>query len=200
MANIKKYHTEERRVKAKKRHNAKYHKVNKEKIKERKRLNYLKKKESLSGICEIDIIVKTKTNKKKRTKKYKTEEERQDAKKKSVAKYHKSNKKKINERKKANYLKNKDSISEKYYNSITKYVVYKHTNSKGEIYIGSGNNHRPNYFRNRPEAWVNAFKDECEVTIIAEFTDRNEAFLAEEKILRDIGLDNLINQHFVQWV
>tara|TARA_R110002153_G_C12951202_1_gene458686 strand:- start:80 stop:505 length:426 start_codon:yes stop_codon:yes gene_type:complete len=82
-----------------------------------------------------------------------------------------------------------------YVNSI--YYVYSHTNSKGDIYIGSGNRARPNNLRERESHWVDTFSNECIVKILSEFKNREDAYIEEDRIIKQIGLHNLINKKHV---
>ena len=115
-----------------------------------------------------------------------TEEERKESRKVATAKYRDKNRDNINK-----------TRMNKYYNNTTHYVVYKHTNSKGDVYIGCGTNLRPYEFstNNRSKEWFNAFhNNDCKIHIISEFKDKKDAKEFEKSLITDIGLDNLINQ------
>jgi len=128
-----------------------------------------------------------------------------DSHKANVSKYYQKNKESIATRKKAYYQKNKESIAAKkkiqqklkYDNSITSYVVYKHTNDTGAVYIGAGNNLRPYQFycnHRKGGEWHNHFtKDNVTVEILHTFDTRDEAMSKESELIRSIGLENLVN-------
>ncbi len=92
---------------------------------------------------------------------------------------------------------NKDKVNalrNDWVNSV--FYVYKHTNSKGDIYIGSGNKSRPNdfYHNTRSKSWLDCFSKECNVTIISEHKTKKESIIAESLEIDKIGLQNLVNQ------
>ena len=76
------------------------------------------------------------------------------------------------------------------------YQVYTHVNSNGDLYIGCGQKYRATNFRasHRSKQWIDAFKDECKVTIVAEFKDRETARELEMLMIEEVGLSNLVNQ------
>jgi len=162
-------------------------------------------------------------------KKYNTDEERKEARKKSVAKYQKANKDKMKasqakwnaknkESKRLAMIKwraeNKDKV--KAYSDKWKiehpnyqaelmsriYYVYSHTNSKGKKYIGSGNRQRPYVLKgkNRTKGWLKVFDGDCKIKILGEFTNRQDAYIEEDRIIREIGLHKLVNKKHVQFV
>tara|TARA_R110002153_G_scaffold47811_1_gene135014 strand:+ start:79 stop:579 length:501 start_codon:yes stop_codon:yes gene_type:complete len=163
-----------------------------------------------------------------RPKKYNTDEERKEAHKLSMKKWNAKKKigkpmrvkKTDEERKEAKRLlmikwraKNKDKIQE--YNAKWKienpnyqaelmsraYYVYSHTNSKGKKYIGSGNRQRPYVLKgkNRTKGWFKVFDGDCKIKILGEFTDRQDAYIEEDRIIREIGLHKLVNKKHVQF-
>ena len=130
-------------------------------------------------------------------KKYNTDEERKEAKRIRQAKYYAKNKENLYKYQKEYKSKNRDIVSKKardYNNS--KFYVYTHTNSKGELYIGSGNKSRPIdfYHNTRSKNWIEAFKEECTVKVIREFDNKEDALNLEFNMIRAIGLNNLINK------
>ena len=158
-----------------------------------------------------------------RLKKYHTEEERKEARRLASAKYCEKNREKRAKYRKDNkeanrlaqakwYANNKEKAKErkdkwksnnkeKYKESNAKYnagrrthfVVYTHTNSNNQTYIGCGHNLRPYDFSSRGESWKEAFKDDYEVTILAKYKNRVDALELERHLIKEIGLDNLIN-------
>lgn len=90
--------------------------------------------------------------------------------------------------------KQRSAYHEKYRNSC--FYVYTHTNTKGDLYIGSGHKYRPNQKSKarRSSNWWEAFKDGCEVNIIAEFKDKTTARELERLIIEEVGLSNLVNK------
>ena len=116
----------------------------------------------------------------------------------SDKRYRDSHKEQLKVSKKLYSEKNKDRISKKhrqdYLNSITHYVVYMHTNKKGDIYIGSGTNLRPSQVVNsRGSKWIDCFSSGFDISIIAEFESKEEASQLETYFIKQIGLDNLVN-------
>lgn len=96
-------------------------------------------------------------------------------------------------RSKKNYEKKKLSIrfnSKKKRNSI--FYVYSHINSKGDLYIGSGQKSRP-YSKTRSSLWLSHFENDLGVAIIKKCNTRKEALRTEDSIIRAIGLDKLVN-------
>ena len=93
-------------------------------------------------------------------------------------------------------LKNKDK-NRNYRNewANNSFYVYTHTNSKGDLYIGSGNKIRPNQLTecSRSKYWIKAFKEDCTVKIIRKFNTKEDAKNLEYNMIRAIGLNNLIN-------
>lgn len=145
-----------------------------------------------------------------RPKKYNTEEERKEASriaqakwyaknKEYKAKYYAENKEAIKEYKAKYNAENKEAKKEydaKHYADVrTHYAVYKHTNSKGDVYIGCGSNLRPYDFNvsSRSKAWHEAFDNDCQIHVLAEFKDRETARELESLMIEEIGLDNLVN-------
>tara|TARA_R110001606_G_scaffold35259_1_gene102705 strand:- start:40 stop:450 length:411 start_codon:yes stop_codon:yes gene_type:complete len=130
-------------------------------------------------------------------KKYHTEEERKEARRIWSAKWRAKNKDNLSKYQKEYKDKNRDLVSKKareYNNS--KFYVYTHTNSKGDLYIGSGNKSRSIDFHSstRSKYWIEAFKEKCIVEIIREFNTKEEALSLEFNMIRAIGLNNLINK------
>tara|TARA_R110001606_G_scaffold35259_2_gene102708 strand:+ start:327 stop:710 length:384 start_codon:yes stop_codon:yes gene_type:complete len=123
----------------------------------------------------------------------KTKEELKKARAISDTKYRANNKDKIKESNAKWLSKNKKYHIERRLNTTTHFTVYKHTNSKGDVYIGSGNNLRPYNFVNRSKSWIEAFKNDCTVSIVSEFKDRECARELEALMISEIGLKNLIN-------
>ena len=77
-----------------------------------------------------------------------------------------------------------------------KYVLYKHTNSKGDVYIGSGESKRPYGLRDsvRSANWIEAFKgSEVFVEVLNTFNRKWDARIAERQLIQSIGLENLVN-------
>ena len=78
----------------------------------------------------------------------------------------------------------------------THYVLYKHTNSEGQIYVGCGWNTRPFELRasRRSPDWNKAFLGAsiC-IEILDTFNTKKEARNAERELIQAIGLDNLVN-------
>ena len=127
-----------------------------------------------------------------------TEEEKKEASRIASAKHYAKNKE-AKKKYRAKYsLENKEAIKEyhaKYRaEARTHFVVYKHTNSKGQIYIGCGSNLRPYDFNNRKGNWKDAFKDDCQIHVVAEFKDKESARELEKLMIEYIGLDNLVNK------
>jgi len=94
------------------------------------------------------------------------------------------------------YKANKEQRKARYKSSITHYVAYKHTNDKGDVYIGSGSNLRP-YEKGgngRGKNWKEAFSDGCTTTILKRFNTLKDARVYEQFFINRIGLDNLVNQ------
>ncbi len=73
-------------------------------------------------------------------------------------------------------------------------VVYTHTNSKGDMYIGSGGKYRPYNLKVRSAKWFEFFKNDCKINIIKECKTKEEARQLESKMIQSIGLKNLVNQ------
>ena len=128
-----------------------------------------------------------------RPKKYNTEEERKEAKRIAQAKWNAKNKEYNAKYRAKHYAENKEAIKEYHAEKTTHFVVYKHTNSKGDLYIGCGNNLRPYLFSNRKRNWKDAFNSDCQIHVIAEFKDRETARELESLMIEEIGLDNLVN-------
>ena len=106
----------------------------------------------------------------------------------------------IKETKRNWYKRNSGSVLKqqlKYKNS--EFYVYKHYNSKGDLYIGSGQKCRCNDFREeqRTKQWLTAFKEECNVEILRKTKTREEARELESLIIDTIGIENLINSRRV---
>lgn len=116
----------------------------------------------------------------------------------SDKRYRESHKEQLSESSKVYRELNKDKIAEKkrkdYLESIKCYVVYMHTNKKGDMYIGSGTNLRPSQVVNsRGSKWIDSFSSGFDISIIAEFESKEEASQLETYIIKEIGLDNLVN-------
>jgi len=116
----------------------------------------------------------------------------------SNKRYRDSHEEQLRESKKVYRELNKEKISKKkrndYLNSITHYVVYMHTNNKGDVYIGSGTNLRPTQVVNsRGSKWIESFSNGFDVSVLAEFKSKDEASQLETYIIKEIGLDNLVN-------
>jgi hypothetical protein len=79
---------------------------------------------------------------------------------------------------------------------ITHFVVYKHINANGDVYIGCGNNLRPYgaNLSNRSKYWFEAFTNGYEIEILKEFSNRELALKYEKKLIEEIGLNNLVNK------
>jgi len=159
-------YTEEERKEAKRIKNAKYYAENKEAIKKHKAKYYAKNNE----------------DKKEYQAKYDAENKK--AKKEYNAKYKAKNKETIKEY----HAKYRASL-------ITHFVVYAHTNSKGDVYIGCGDNLRPYKFKgnNRSKDWHKAFDNECEIKILGEFKNKKQALTKEKELINAFGLNNLVN-------
>ena len=84
--------------------------------------------------------------------------------------------------------------SKEYRDSIDSYIVYKHFNDSGDIYIGVGNKYRPNNFTRRSKAWFDTFPETPNVEILGTFKHREIAELFESGLIGIYGLDNLINK------
>lgn len=134
---------------------------------------------------------------------FKNDEERREAKRIQCAKWREKNRERERQRQRDYYLNNRNSEIERrmrYHNDNKHkiegvFYVYTHTNSKNQLYIGSGRGDRPYKKQNssRSKYWIEAFKDDCTVKIIREFKTREEARFLESNMIRAIGLDNLIN-------
>jgi hypothetical protein len=116
----------------------------------------------------------------------------------SDKRYRESHKEQLSESKKAYRELNKDKIAKKkrqdYLSSITSYVVYIHTNNKGDVYVGSGTNLRPSQVSNsRGSKWIESFSNGFNTSVLAEFESKQEASQLETYIIKEIGLDNLVN-------
>ena len=78
----------------------------------------------------------------------------------------------------------------------THYVLYKHTNSEGYIYVGCGSNLRPFELKasRRSLDWNKAFLGAsiC-IELLDTFDTKKEAREAKRELIRAIGLDNLVN-------
>jgi len=129
-----------------------------------------------------------------------TEEEKREAKRITQAKWRANNKEAIREinakyRAENEYKYNKEYHAKYRAEKKTHFVVYKHTNSKGNVYIGCGTNLRPYEFynRQRSKAWHESFDNECEVTILTRYKDIESARELETHLIQTIGLDNLVN-------
>ena len=78
----------------------------------------------------------------------------------------------------------------------THFVAYKHTNSKGQIYLGAGTNLRP-YLLNdslRTPNWISTYSNDiiC-IDVLDTFDTKKEARKAERALIAKIGLSNLVN-------
>ena len=77
---------------------------------------------------------------------------------------------------------------------ITHFVVYMHTNKSGDVYIGEGNNLRPNVIGNRHKEWKKVFnRDNLKIDILYTFETKLEAQIKEMELIAQIGLNNLVN-------
>ena len=76
------------------------------------------------------------------------------------------------------------------------FIVYKHTNDKGDVYIGSGNYKRPydNSLLSRYETHFNAFNGSPNIEIISRFKCKEIARAYESYLIAQMGIDNLINE------
>tara|TARA_R110001599_G_scaffold4567_4_gene23475 strand:+ start:774 stop:1169 length:396 start_codon:yes stop_codon:yes gene_type:complete len=120
---------------------------------------------------------------------FKNEEERKEANRQKQKSWRLRNPDKV----KAKYLREKKSMMSKQKevrNSI--FYVYLQYNSNGDTYIGSGNKSRPTH-KHRNQLWLNAFKNDCTIKILGEFTNRQDAYKEEGRVIKQIGLHNLIN-------
>lgn len=130
----------------------------------------------------------------------KTEAELKEAHRLRQAKWRAKNKDKVKEYHAKWYAKNKEARKEqmsKYItDKITHFVTYAHTNSKGDVYIGSGTNLRPYQFSSngRSIAWHEAFSSDCQITILAEFKDKEQAMELEAILIDEHNLDTLVNK------
>tara|TARA_R110002049_G_scaffold1524_2_gene11736 strand:- start:53 stop:445 length:393 start_codon:yes stop_codon:yes gene_type:complete len=92
--------------------------------------------------------------------------------------------------------KQKANIRAYYASKKTHYVIYKHTNSEGQMYIGSGWNTRPYKLHKtaRSSQWNRAFKGVplC-IEIIDTFNNIEAARASESALIAKIGLNNLVN-------
>ena len=148
---------------------------------------------------EARRIAQAKWTAKNKEYKAKYNAENKEARKEYQDKYDLENKEAIKEYRAKYKAENKEAIKKsnaKYRASLrTHFVVYKHTNSKGDIYIGCGTNLRPHQFKgnDRSKEWHEAFNDDCEITIISEFKDKESARELEKSLIQSIGLSNLVN-------
>lgn len=129
------------------------------------------------------------------SKKYNTEEERKEARAISYKKWRAKNKDYQSKWRANNIEKSRETqrkSDDKRCNSC--FYVYTHTNSKGDLYIGSGNKRRPYILNRRNSNWLDSFKNDCTVKIIREFKTREDARLLESNMIRAIGLNNLVNK------
>ena len=79
----------------------------------------------------------------------------------------------------------------------SEFHVYCHFNSKGAMYIGSGDKYRPYRFNHseRTQPWLNVFgNEEPMVKIIETFKTKEQAIQGEQDLINVIGLHNLVNQ------
>tara|TARA_R110002049_G_C9013405_1_gene550824 strand:- start:92 stop:619 length:528 start_codon:yes stop_codon:yes gene_type:complete len=116
--------------------------------------------------------------------------------------YQSENKAKIKEHVRAYNAKpgikeRKKAYSDAHYASKnTHFVTYKHTNSKGDIYLGSGTNHRPYRLHNsvRSTDWIATYSDSiiC-IDVLDTFDTKQKARKAERDLISQIGLSNLVN-------
>ena len=125
--------------------------------------------------------------------------ENKEAIKEQMSKYYAENKYNVLKQQSEYRAENKESYkkyqAKRYAEKTTHFVVYKHTNYKGDVYIGCGDNLRPYCFSKsqRSKEWHEAFDNDCEITIISEFKDRETARKLERSMIDEIGLSNLVN-------
>ena len=116
-----------------------------------------------------------------------------------LAEYHKEYREKNKEKLKlysANYRsENRNSLISKARESRhSVYYVYSHINDNDDLYIGSGTKRRPYSFTNRKATWSSHFsKETVKVAILKECKTLKEARGIEDKIIKSIGLDKLVN-------
>ena len=74
------------------------------------------------------------------------------------------------------------------------YVVYSHINKANDMYIGCGDLKRAYDFHNRGTNWMDMFYKNFKVKIIGEFKLKADAEKFEALLIRDIGIENLVNK------
>ena len=126
-----------------------------------------------------------------------TEEERKEAIRLSQAKWRAKNRDYQTKYHAENKEASKERKAKWYANKKTRFVVYTHTNSKGQIYIGSGNSLRPYHFygNQRSREWHEAFDNDCQVTILTKYKDKYSAKELESYLIKENRGDNLINKY-----
>lgn len=135
-----------------------------------------------------------------RARKYYTESDKKEARKIANAKYYLENKEACKDRYAKYRANNREAYNERRarYNASlrTHFVTYTHTNTKGDVYIGSGTNLRPYQFNSnsRSTAWHEAFSSDCQITILAEFKDKEQARDLEAILIDEHNLDTLVNK------
>jgi len=114
--------------------------------------------------------------------------------------YYQANKKNLSNSQKTRRANNRDIIAAKdkaYYKGLTtSFVVYRHSNDSGDLYIGSGTNLRPYQMNqcNRNANWHKSFnKDTVKVEILHTYSTKTEAQAKESELIKSIGLSNLVN-------
>ena len=86
----------------------------------------------------------------------------------------------------------KNNKSKFYDDRIEGYVVYEHC-SGGLKYIGEGTSLRPKQTYGRSQSWKKAFNNGFEVNILARFETKAEAERYEAKLIKETGIENLVN-------
>ena len=114
--------------------------------------------------------------------------------------YYQANKKNLSNSQKTRRANNREIIAAKdkaYYKGLTtSFVVYRHSNDLGDLYIGSGTNLRPRQMNqcNRNANWHKSFsKDTVKVEILHTYSTKAEALSKERELIESIGLNNLVN-------
>ena len=114
--------------------------------------------------------------------------------------YYQANKKNLSNSQKTRRANNREIIAAKdkaYYKGLTtSFVVYRHSNDSGDLYIGSGTNLRPRQMNqcNRNANWHKSFsKDTVKVEVLHTYSTKAEALSKERELIESIGLNNLVN-------